>query len=66
MAQKQRRDGTDRLWLESLIESFEATLRTEVRAVPCDRALLTATREHLSIHKGPRDDESKVRLTHAA
>ncbi|WP_322517357.1 hypothetical protein SR870_07425 [Rhodopseudomonas palustris] len=66
MAQKQRRDVSDRLWLESLIESFEATSCGDGRAVPCDRALLTATREHLEIHKGPRDGERKVRLVHAA
>ncbi|MBI5132090.1 MAG: hypothetical protein HZA66_21820 [Rhodopseudomonas palustris] len=64
MAQKQQRDGSDRLWLETLIESFEAASRSDVRAVPCDSALLRSAHKHLSIRKGPR--EAGARLIHAA
>lgn len=63
MAQKQQRDGSDRLWLETLIESFEAASRSEV---PCDRALLRSAHKHLSVRKGPRVSGTSARLIHAA
>ncbi|ABD07164.1 hypothetical protein RPB_2459 [Rhodopseudomonas palustris HaA2] len=66
MAQNQRRDGSDRLWLKSLIESFEASSCSDGRSPPCDRELLQAARAHLSIRKGPHDSEGKGRLVHAA
>jgi hypothetical protein len=61
MAQKARRGVTDP-WLATLIDSFEAT-RSDGRDVPCDRALLRATREHLSVAKSPIPRAVKARRT---
>lgn len=48
MAQNSRRDVSDRIWLEKLIESFEKTAQPTVRSVPCSPKLLKAAQHHLA------------------
>jgi len=48
MAQRQLGSGSDRVWLASLIDSFEHAAQDGLRDVPCDDALLCATEHHLA------------------
>ncbi|ABE40216.1 hypothetical protein [Rhodopseudomonas pseudopalustris] len=66
MAQEKRCDVSDRLWLTSLVESFDKVSCDETRRVPCDQALLRATHDFLSGGKARRDSETCSRLTEAA
>lgn len=66
MAQKKQSDGSDQRWLASLIATFEDVSSTEVRSVPCSRALLRAVRAHLAAPKAPIKAAPTRRFPHAA
>lgn len=38
----------DRRWLATLVEAMEQAARPEVRSVPCDPGLISATAAHLA------------------
>jgi hypothetical protein len=48
MAHQHMGDGADRLWLASLIDSFEHASQDAIRNAPCDGALLCAAQHYLA------------------
>jgi hypothetical protein len=46
--QSHSQPGSDLVWLAMLIEAFERVSRADVRALPCDPALLNAVRDRLA------------------
>src|ERR1051325_3318745 len=51
---RQWRSGTgERAWLSALVETMHKLSRPELRAVPCDAALLKAVRGHLARPSAP-------------
>lgn len=59
------RAGNDASWLSILVDTFEETSQSDVRAVPCDDRVVAAFKAQLARPASPRSSRgSDFRLLH--